>query len=187
MSLLELFQDNELSSLSNGSGSSLSQLGELHVLDIHNNCIEKLPEDIDALKTLKVSISVNNINNFLFQKNSAFVKPHLFNLEAVLCFVFSFKLNFICCQALYLQNNRIKQLPSNIGNLKNLQTLNISGNNLKDLPPSISGLTCLKTLDLSKNPKLTKLPKDIGHLHSLGRINIESSFDRETLDKKYYS
>ena len=111
------------------------------------------------------------------------MKPHLFNLEVVLCFVFSFKLNFICCQALYLQNNRIKQLPSNIGNLKNLQTLNISGNNLKDLPPSISGLTCLKTLDLSKNPKLTKLPKDIGHLHSLGRINIESSFIRRHLTK----
>lgn len=132
-----LVQDNELSSLSNGSGSSLSQLGELHVLDIHNNCIEKLPEDIDALKTLK---------------------------------------------ALYLQNNRIKQLPSNIGNLKNLQTLNISGNNLKDLPPSISGLTCLKTLDLSKNPKLTKLPKDIGHLHSLENLLLDT--DVVTYPKK---
>ena len=72
-------------------------------------------------------------------------------------------------QALYLQNNKLKQLPGNIGSLKNLQTLNISGNNLKDLPSTISGLASLKTLDISNNQKLVKLPKELGHLHSLGK------------------
>ena len=72
-------------------------------------------------------------------------------------------------QALYLQNNKIRQFPSNLGSLKNLQTLNISGNNLKDLPSTISGLTCLKTLDITNNQKLVKLPKELGHLHSLGK------------------
>jgi len=123
-----LLQDNELSSLTNGAGSSFNQLAELHVLDIHNNCFEKIPEDIGSLRNLK---------------------------------------------ALYLQNNKIKLLPSTIGNLKNLQTLNISGNNLKELTPSISGLISLKTLDISSNQKLTKLPKEIGHLHSLESLVLD--------------
>ena len=65
-------------------------------------------------------------------------------------------------------------MPSNIGTLKNLQTLNISGNNLKELPSSISGLASLKTLDISNNQKLVKLPKELGHLHSLGKHQIRA-------------
>ena len=49
-------QDNELSSLTNGSGgASLDSLSDLQVLDVHNNSLEKLPEDIGSLKSLKVS------------------------------------------------------------------------------------------------------------------------------------
>ena len=65
-------------------------------------------------------------------------------------------------------------MPSNIGTLKNLQTLNISGNNLKELPSSLSGLASLKTLDISNNQKLVKLPKELGHLHSLGKHQIRA-------------
>ena len=78
MSLLELFQDNELSSLSNGSGSSLSQLSELHVLDIHNNCIEKLPEDIDALKTLKVKVYLWTILTIFYSKKTLLLWNHIY-------------------------------------------------------------------------------------------------------------
>lgn len=123
-----LLQDNELSSLTNGSGSTLDQLATLHILDVHNNCLEKLPEDLSAMKSLK---------------------------------------------ALYLQNNKIRQLPASIGDLKHLQTLNLAGNNIKELPPSISGLTALKTLDITNNQKLTKLPKEIGHLHSLESLLLD--------------
>lgn len=124
-----LLQDNELSSLTNGPGSSLETLCELQVLDVRNNVIEKLPDDIGSLRSLK---------------------------------------------ALYLQNNKLKQMPSNIGTLKNLQTLNISGNNLKELPSSISGLASLKTLDISNNQKLVKLPKELGHLHSLESLVLDT-------------
>ena len=70
-------------------------------------------------------------------------------------------------QALYLQNNKIKQLPSSIGSFKNLQTLNVSGNNLKEIPTTLSQLDGLKNLDVSNNAKLVKLPKELGHLRSL--------------------
>ena len=76
-------------------------------------------------------------------------------------------------QALYLQNNKIKQLPHSIGDLKNLQTLNISGNNLKELPTTLPGLENLKSLDVSNN-KLVKLPKELGNLRTLETLTLDT-------------
>ena len=77
-------------------------------------------------------------------------------------------------QALYLQNNKIKQLPSSIGSFKNLQTLNVSGNNLKEIPTTLSQLDGLKNLDVSNNAKLVKLPKELGHLRSLESLTVDT-------------
>merc|ERR1712066_1037967 len=77
-------------------------------------------------------------------------------------------------RALYLQNNKIKQLPGAIGNLKNLQTLNISGNNLKEVPTTLPGLVNLKSLDVSNNSKLVKLPKELGQLRSLETLTLDT-------------
>jgi len=46
-----LLQDNELTSIT--GGGALSDLQDLHVLDLHKNCLEKLPEDIGQLKNLR--------------------------------------------------------------------------------------------------------------------------------------
>ena len=75
---------------------------------------------------------------------------------------------------MYLQNNKLKQLPNSIGSLKNLQTLNVSGNNLKELPALVSQLEGLKTLDISKNSKLVKLPKELGQLRSLETLTLDT-------------
>jgi E3 ubiquitin-protein ligase LRSAM1 len=77
-------------------------------------------------------------------------------------------------KALYLQNNKIKQLPNSIGDLKNLQTLNVSGNNMKELPTTLSSLGCLKSLDISNNSKLVKLPKELGNLRSLETLTLDT-------------
>merc|ERR1712048_802181 len=77
-------------------------------------------------------------------------------------------------RALYLQNNKIKQLPGCIGNFKNLQTLNISGNNLKELPTKLSELGNLKILDVSNNSKLVKLPKELGNLRTLETLTLDT-------------
>ena len=76
-------------------------------------------------------------------------------------------------QTLYIQDNKLKQLPNSIGSLKNLQTLNISGNSLKEIPLSISGLVSLKTLDLRNNPKLKRIPKDVAQLRGLDTLLLD--------------
>ena len=76
-------------------------------------------------------------------------------------------------QVLYLQNNKLKQLPSSIGSLKNLQTLNLSHNSLKDLSAVISGCVNLRTLDLRNNPKLKQIPKEIAHLKCLETLLLD--------------
>lgn len=74
-------------------------------------------------------------------------------------------------RVLYVHHNKLKKLPDSIGDLSRLQNLNISSNLLKELPVTISKLTRLKTLDISNNAKLKKLPKQLGHCHSLYNLS----------------
>lgn len=73
-------------------------------------------------------------------------------------------------RVLYLHHNKLKKLPDSIGNLSSLQSLDLSVNALKELPSTLSKLKRLKTLDVSKNVKLKKLPKQLGHCHSLDKL-----------------
>lgn len=97
----------------------------LQVLDLHQNQLEKLPDEIGQLKALRV---------------------------------------------LYVHHNKLKKLPDSIGDLPRLQSLDLSFNVLKELPSTLSKLKRLKTLDISKNAKLKKLPKQLGHCHSLDKL-----------------
>ena len=54
MQNIDNFQDNELTAL-NGGGTISDMSSCLQVLDLHNNCLEKLPDEIGSLKQLKVS------------------------------------------------------------------------------------------------------------------------------------
>ena len=51
------FQENELVAL-NGGGSFVDLGSCLQVLDLHNNHLEKLPDEIGLLKQLRVSWSI---------------------------------------------------------------------------------------------------------------------------------
>ena len=73
-------------------------------------------------------------------------------------------------RVLYVHHNKLKKLPDSIGDLSRLQSLDLSSNALKELPVTISKLKRLRTLDVSKNAKLKKLPKQLGHCHSLDKI-----------------
>ena len=107
-------------------GGSLGDLSKmLQVLDLHQNQLEKLPDEIGLLKSLRV---------------------------------------------LYVHQNKLKKLPDAIGDLSRLQSLDLSANALKELPNTISKLKRLRTFDVSKNAKLKKLPKQLGHCHSLDKL-----------------
>ncbi|KAL4578618.1 hypothetical protein LXL04_014745 [Taraxacum kok-saghyz] len=74
------------------------------------------------------------------------------------------KLNF--------SSNDIKEIPSSIGNLEKLVSLDLNWcKNLKSLPQSICSLQHLKDIDL-ESCAIEDLPEDIGHLESLEWLNL---------------
>jgi len=60
-------------------------------------------------------------------------------------------------EILLLSNNKLKQLPNEIGFCKSLIELDLSFNNLIDLPSQIGQLSALKCLNV-KNNLLIQLP-----------------------------
>ncbi len=78
---------------------------------------------------------------------------------------------------LYLQNNAIESLPSEIENLSSsLTQFLLSNNPVKSLPPEIGNLANLEFLDLF-NADLTSLPSEIGNLNNLFSLNLSQNFD----------
>jgi prepilin-type N-terminal cleavage/methylation domain-containing protein len=93
-------------------------------------------------------------------------------------------------------NNLTGSLPTEIGNLTGLTTLNLTGNAITgSIPPQIGRLTDLSTLDLSDNQLDGVIPKTIGNNTNLSILNlslnaldgqIPSSIGRlSTLDELY--
>jgi len=70
---------------------------------------------------------------------------------------------------LRLNNNKLKKLPKEIGELKDIRWINLENNQLEQLPKEIWDLKKLEYLNLSNN-KLTELPKEIGQLINLKKL-----------------
>ena len=79
-------------------------------------------------------------------------------------------------QHLDLHFNELHGLPFTIAKLKNLLTLNLSGNfsDLKELPETFSELENLEELDLSNN-QIHALPDTFGRLEKLRKINLDQN------------
>ena len=82
-----------------------------------------------------------------------------------------------------LSNNKLTQLPVEIGQLTQLTTLNLSYNQLTQLSVEIGQLTQLITFDLSYN-QLTQLSVEIGQLTQLTTTKI---YDQNQLTTQGYN
>ena len=72
--------------------------------------------------------------------------------------------------------NELCGLPDEIGRLTNLEILNLSSNftDLRELPNTLGELTNLKELDLSNN-QIHALPDTFGRLDKLTKLNLEQN------------
>ena len=80
-----------------------------------------------------------------------------------------------------LCNNKIKQIPEFIYEMKQLSTICLHGNGLLYIEENIQNLENLKTLTLSKN-KIKTLPKSLSELLKLEDLAIENNPDLENID-----
>ncbi|XP_008822633.1 leucine-rich repeat-containing protein 63 [Nannospalax galili] len=78
-------------------------------------------------------------------------------------------------QILKLRNNPIKEIPSEIEQLKCLRNFCIAFNLIRDLPVGLFCLPCLEELDISYN-EIYVIPNEIQKLRSLDKLNIDGNY-----------
>lgn len=69
------------------------------------------------------------------------------------------------------RGSNLSTLPTSIGCLIKLRSIDVSGNQITWLPVSIRQLAALETFDLANN-LLTRLPRSIGRLPNLRHLNV---------------
>jgi hypothetical protein len=130
----------------------------LEKLDLSFNNLSELPADFGRLKKLKI----------LFCSENRFKALPEVLADCPLLDIVGFKSNVIetvpakalnpNLRWLILTNNRIAELPAQIGNCKRMQKLMLAGNRLKELPVELSNCHNLSLLRISAN-RLSKFPK----------------------------
>lgn len=77
-------------------------------------------------------------------------------------------------QRMVVAYNLIERLPINMGNLESLKVLTLDGNRITSLPDELGSLTRLEKLSITHN-SLTCLPKTIGDLRNLLILNVSNN------------
>jgi Leucine-rich repeat (LRR) protein len=109
-----------------GCGSSI------RVLDVSNNCIEAIPQEIAALRSLqKLILTANDIADGNI------------SWEGLTCVQ--------TLTVLSLSQNRLVTLPSSLGSITHLRELRIANNRLENLPVEIGLLKHLEILIANNN------------------------------------
>ncbi|KAF7638947.1 hypothetical protein Mgra_00001471 [Meloidogyne graminicola] len=82
--------------------------------------------------------------------------------------------NFIMLRQLYISENKLTELPDELGCLKKLEVLNASGNQLEKLPDSLVGCLALSNICLSNN-RFREFPIVLTHLIKLELLDLSGN------------
>src|SRR5229473_3451497 len=77
-------------------------------------------------------------------------------------------------QSLYLYNNRLTQVPVELGQLAKLEVLYLGNNQLTQVPVELGRLMNLERLSLDNN-RLTQVPTELGRLTTLQRLSLDNN------------
>ncbi|KAL3311530.1 hypothetical protein Ciccas_009890 [Cichlidogyrus casuarinus] len=150
-----------------------NKLERIRVLSLSDNNLVDIPLNIGNCKSL-VELDLSRNRNYFhyFDKLIVLEIKDLPNSIGLLTQLQSFDPPLLgqlkSLTELWIDENELRALPSEIGMLSNLQELDLSENFISSLPDSISGLQSLTDLNLTRN-SLDSLPDGIG---ALKKINI---------------
>ncbi|KAG8378783.1 hypothetical protein BUALT_Bualt07G0020900 [Buddleja alternifolia] len=157
---------------------SIGLLFKLKILDVSGNKLAALPDSISHCRLLvELDASFNKLTylptNIGFELvNLKRLSIHLNKIRSLPTSIGDMK----SLRLLDLHFNELHGLPHSIGRLTNLESLNLSSNfsDLNELPETMTDLTSLKELDLSNN-QIHQLPYSFGRLVNLTKLNVDQN------------
>lgn len=154
----------------------LCKMDTIQVLNWSGNNLEHLPKNFNRLLNLReLNISFNpklKLDENLLKQFPYLKLLHLGAMEYD--WVPKFIPNLTFLNSLWLNDNKLTNLPYDFDNLAKLKVLSLSGNKFKELPESIGNLSELDNLYLDGN-ELESLPESIKRLRKLRRLSIRDN------------
>lgn len=144
----------------------LKYADEIEILDASYNNFTSLPDNLPALKNMRIAfLSGNNFTEFP-SILALCEKLEMIGLKS--CGIEHIPENSLpsSLRGLILTDNNIAKLPTSLAELTSLQKLMLTGNTLRKFPTPIAGLKNLELLRISDN-NLEKLPSELSSLPKL--------------------
>jgi hypothetical protein len=143
---------------------------KLSYLDLSNNKFSgRIPFDLQRLEGFTLNVSwlgqTKGPSDLLSIPDTRKMEVISFGISYVddTCFDFS-------------NNNLTGEIPTSIGSLTGLRSLNLYGNQLEGLIPiSLSNISTLEVLDLAKNNLSGPIPQELSKLHWLHKMDVSSN------------
>ncbi|KAM0048277.1 putative leucine-rich repeat domain superfamily [Helianthus debilis subsp. tardiflorus] len=148
---------------------NLGSCVELEKLDVHDGCLQSLVYlDVSHCESLKSVFFIEQMESLEVLRITGLKLKEFPNYITT-----GHSINSLL--ELHLSWNHIKEVPSSIGNLHKLVSLNLYNcSNLKSLPRSICSLQHLRTLNLH-GTSIKELPEGMGQLECLENLDLSET------------
>jgi hypothetical protein len=138
----------------------------LEIIDLSDNLLTELPDDLHVFSKLKIIFLSNNPFEVLPEVLGKCSTLKMIGAKA--CKINTIPSNSLpkSLKWLTLTDNKIKKIPSAIGDCKDIQKLILSGNEIEEIPAEIVSCENLELIRLASN-KLEEFPSVLFSLPSL--------------------
>jgi Leucine-rich repeat (LRR) protein len=149
-----------------------------HLTDLRlvGNKIERLPDGLSVLRSLKILVVHSNQITSIGDKALRGANGSLTTLDVSMNKLQALPDKMVRLRKLKhlrLKSNQIPSLPKDIGKIRKLETLDLGMNRLQSLPASFCDLVNLTFLDLQRNQlENGALPEDLSALRELKSLNL---------------